>query len=270
MSGCVVIFSGGMNSTVGLYWAKQRFDTVHTLSVDYGQKHTKELTAAEFSAQLARVSHHEVVKLSSDMFYTSSSVICTGREELYNDPNDLRLRHENRLDPDESYIPFLNTHILLIAVQYALKNDLKSVVLCNSLSEFKRYNESSDSYFAALSNLIAETLNIDDIVIERPFGYMSKNMIISMAIDIPGCYNALAFTHTGHDNQYPPIGYDLATIERAAAFENAGTPDPLVIRAWKERRMDLPRGHNYDRFRSDTLFPREQALLDFLNQQKRS
>ena len=269
MSGCVVVFSGGMNSTVGLYWAKQRFDVVHTLSVDYGQKHTKELAAAEFSSRLARVAHHEVVKLPSDMFYTSSSIIGTGREELYNDPNDLRFRHENRLAPDESYIPFLSTHILLIAVQYAITNALKAVVLCNSLSEFKRYNESSNSYFSALSHLISETVD-SDIIIERPFAYMSKNMIISMAIDIPGCYNALAFTHTGHDNQYPPIGYDLATIERAAAFENAGAPDPLVIRAWKERRMDLPRGHNYDRFRSDTLFPREQALLDFLNQQKRS
>jgi len=269
MSGCVVVFSGGMNSTVGLYWAKQRFDVVHTISVDYGQKHMNELTAAKLSARLAGVLHHEFIKLPSDMFYTSSSVIGTGREELYNDPNDLRLRHENRLAPDESYIPFLSTHILLIAVQYAITNDLKAVVLGNSLSEFKRYNESSNSYFISLATLISETVD-SDVIIERPFGYMSKNMIISMAIDIPGCYNALAFTHTGHDNQYPPIGYDLATIERAAAFENAGVADPLVIRAWKERRMDLPRGHNYDRFRSDTLFPREQALLDFLNQQKRS
>ena len=269
MSGCVVIFSGGMNSTVGLYWAKQRFDTVHTLSVNYGQKHDRELDVARASSALARADHHEVITLPREMFYAVSSVIGTGREELYNDSNDLRHRHENRLDPDESYIPFLNTHMLLVAVQYAVSNNLKAVVLCNSLSEFKRYKESSNSYFTALSNLISETIN-SDVIIERPFGYMSKNMIISMAIDIPGCYNALAFTHTGHDNQYPPIGYDLATIERAAAFENAGTPDPLVIRAWKERRMDLPRGHNYDRFRSDTLFPREQALLDFLNQQKRS
>ena len=49
----VLVYSGGMDSTVLLYHLLANGDSVSTLSVDYGQRHRKELIqAAEITTKL--------------------------------------------------------------------------------------------------------------------------------------------------------------------------------------------------------------------------
>ena len=53
MSKCVVLFSGGQDSTTCLYLARVLFDEVVAVSVAYGQRHAAELGAAREVAALA-------------------------------------------------------------------------------------------------------------------------------------------------------------------------------------------------------------------------
>lgn len=43
MNKCLVLFSGGQDSTVCLAWALERFDSVETIGFDYGQRHRVEM-----------------------------------------------------------------------------------------------------------------------------------------------------------------------------------------------------------------------------------
>ncbi len=43
----VITLSGGMDSAVLLYKAAEEFNEVHTVTFDYGQRHDRELIAAE-------------------------------------------------------------------------------------------------------------------------------------------------------------------------------------------------------------------------------
>jgi 7-cyano-7-deazaguanine synthase len=45
MSGALVLFSGGQDSTACLAWALDRFEHVETVGFDYGQRHSAELAA---------------------------------------------------------------------------------------------------------------------------------------------------------------------------------------------------------------------------------
>ncbi len=43
VTSCVVLFSGGLDSTTALVWALARYDRVHALTFDYGQRHRVEV-----------------------------------------------------------------------------------------------------------------------------------------------------------------------------------------------------------------------------------
>ena len=45
--GAIVLFSGGIDSTTALYWARNKFDPVRALVFDYGQQHRIEVAMAK-------------------------------------------------------------------------------------------------------------------------------------------------------------------------------------------------------------------------------
>ena len=64
MSKTVIIFSGGLDSTVLCYKAVSEKLDVHALTIVYGQKHVKEIESAKKSAELLGI-NHKVIDLSS-------------------------------------------------------------------------------------------------------------------------------------------------------------------------------------------------------------
>ena len=57
---CLVVFSGGQDSTTCLFWAKRHFDEVHALSFYYGQKHAQEVEIARAIAADADVAWEQM------------------------------------------------------------------------------------------------------------------------------------------------------------------------------------------------------------------
>ena len=69
----LVIFSGGLDSTVCLYLAKKDFLHVEALSFDYNQKHKIELSKAKRIAKKLEISQ-TIIKISSEIFLGSSLI----------------------------------------------------------------------------------------------------------------------------------------------------------------------------------------------------
>jgi 7-cyano-7-deazaguanine synthase len=91
--------------------------------------------------------------------------------------------------------------------------------------------------------------------------WLTKAESIHYALRLGKCYEALAFTHTSYDGEYPPTGHDHATLLRAKGFEEAGVPDPLLLRAWLEGHIhDLPETPNYGPGTSDYIKRIEKVL----------
>jgi 7-cyano-7-deazaguanine synthase len=109
-----------------------------------------------------------------------------------------------------------------------------------------------DAAAAAITLALGHDLRNSSFKIYAPLMFLSKADSVQLAWSTPGAYEALAFTHTAYSGEYPPVTQDHATVLRASGFEQAGLPDPLIVRAWREGLMTLPPTANYDIVRSST------------------
>jgi 7-cyano-7-deazaguanine synthase len=54
----IVVFSGGQDSTVCLFWAIEKFDEVIAITFDYGQRHANEIECAKEIVKEIGIEHH--------------------------------------------------------------------------------------------------------------------------------------------------------------------------------------------------------------------
>jgi 7-cyano-7-deazaguanine synthase len=116
-------------------------------------------------------------------------------------------------------------------------------------SDTANYPDCRPDFILAFSAMAAAALGRTDIKLYTPLLHLNKAAIVKMARGMPECWEAMAYTHTGYDGNYPPVDNNHANVLRAKGFEEAGYPDPLVLRAHSEGLMELPSTANYDVYR---------------------
>lgn len=253
-SACLVILSGGQDSTTCLFWAKKQFAEVQAVSFDYGQKHIRELDAARVIAKLAGVTKHHVVKVGP---------ILRGRSPLTN-PEEKLETYANATEMEQvigdrvelTFVPMRNALFMVLAANVAVCEGITKLITGVCQADNANYPDCRANYVDSMAHTIQLALGFDKTEPPTPFEIitplmdLSKPGSIMLAINTPGAYHALAFSHTAYDGLYPPVGKDHATTLRAQGFELSGLPDPLVVRAWREGLMALPETPNYDRLRN--------------------
>ena len=243
-SGALVVLSGGQDSTTCLFWARRYFDQVHAITFDYNQRHAREIEAAKTVAAMAGVVSHEVVTLGPILNGTSPLTDPTQGLELYQDHDAMAGIIGDRVE--KTFVPMRNALFLTIAANRAVCLGLEHLVTGVCQADNANYPDCRESFIEAQQVTIREALGETggQFSIHTPLMNMSKAESIRFAGDLDG-YLALAYTHTAYDGQYPPVGKDHASVLRAYGFEQAGVPDPLVIRAVAAGLMPMPSTSNY-------------------------
>jgi 7-cyano-7-deazaguanine synthase len=243
MSKAMVVLSGGQDSTTCLYWAKQKFKEIHAITFNYGQKHSIELDAAVKVAQMADVQTHQFVNIPNLLRGRSPLVNPNEKLEQYTDFQSMDKIIGNRVEL--TFVPMRNAFFLTVAANYALERDIYDLVTGVCQQDNANYPDCRESFIGLQEATINEALGITNFQIHTPLMDLSKAQSIDLAKTFDGCMDALAYSHTAYDGKYPPIGKDHASLLRAQGFLEADTPDPLIVRAWREGLMDLPDSLNY-------------------------
>lgn len=252
----LVVLSGGQDSTTCLYWAIQKFgvENVHAISFDYGQRHHIELESAQIIARIAGISaRHSFVGLPGLLRSTSPLTSDTELDQ-YTDFDQMTEVVGDKVE--KTFVPMRNTLFLTIAANRALEVGAMTIVTGICQADNANYPDCTNAFRNRLQDAFNESLfgspsNAPgkELKIEAPLMWMSKAESVKLALTLPGCLGALGYTHTSYDGKYPPTDNNHANLLRAQGFEEAGVPDPLVVRAWREGLMELPEGKHYDAVR---------------------
>lgn len=246
-SKCLVVLSGGQDSTTCLYWAKKYFDEVHCITFNYGQRHKIEIEAATKIAQMAGCGdRHEIVTMG-DILKGTSPLVSDAPLEQYADHQSLPGGLE------KTFVPMRNQLFLTIAANRAYVLGTTNLVTGVCQEDNGGYPDCTNDFIIAMEEVCdTGTFTGKDgalgaINIHTPLMFLTKAESVHLALELGDeCYKALAYSHTSYDGAYPPTGHDHATLLRAKGFEEAGIPDPLILRAWKEELMSLPTTPNYN------------------------
>jgi len=242
----LVVLSGGQDSTTCLYWAIHKGFEVHAITFDYGQRHRVEIQAACKIAQMAGVGdRHEVVQLGDAILSSTSPLVSDNALEQYPDHQSLPGGLE------KTFVPMRNQLFLTVAANRAYALGCRNLVTGVCQEDSGGYPDCRSDFIEMLEKtcnygtFTGEDGALASLKIHTPLMFMTKADSVHLAKILLGCMEALAYSHTSYDGAYPPIGRDHATLLRAKGFEEAGLPDPLVLRAVSEGVMIKPDTPNY-------------------------
>lgn len=246
----LVVLSGGQDSTTCLYHAKDRYEEVIAITFAYGQRHFKEIEAAQIIAHMAGVQHH---------------VVYTGKVLLSESPllSKLPLRQYHSYGAmieevgdkvENTFVPMRNLFFLTISANWALVLGCGKLITGVSEEDGTNYPDCTSDFIhivEATFNTACQGALSMGFRIETPLINLKKSEIVKLAASLPGCLEALAFSHTSYNGEYPPTDKNHANVLRAQGFLEAGIPDPLIVRAYKEGLIsEFPEGNNYDSLRN--------------------
>lgn len=213
MKQAIVLLSGGQDSTTALFWAMQKFN-VMALSFNYGQRHYIELECACKIASLAKV-HHSVTEVYLDHVFSSLT------SDL-----DINAPHPQNENLPSTFVPGRNLHFILTAATIAYSAGIQDIVLGVCQTDYSGYPDCRDQTIKSIN--VSLNLAMDyQFIIHTPLMWMTKKETVLLAKELPGCMEALAFSHTCYEGEHPPCGECPACKLRAKGFKEASILDPI-------------------------------------------
>lgn len=237
MRKAIIVLSGGQDSTTCLFWAKQKFDELHAITFDYGQRHKVEIEAAKKVAELAGCASHEIVPVPECLVSASP---LTSDNELETYANDKEMEKIIGGRRELTFVPMRNALFLTIAANRAEAVGAQSIVTGVCEMDTANYDDCRKTFLMATELYINSALGHDHrgtpwIKIEAPLIDLDKAQSIHLAENLPGCWEALAYSHTCYAGEVPPCGKCHSCVLRAQGFALAERADPLLERTLPKR-----------------------------------
>ncbi len=168
-----VLLSGGQDSFVCLVWALQNFETVETIGINYGQRHSREL---DYAAKIA--AHFEVRHTVYDIGNFMKAIA----DSTLLDQGDHSHSHPLAANLPASFVPNRNGLFLTIIANHAFRKGEQRINLVTGTCEtdFSGYPDCRDNYIKAKA--VELSLGLDrPVTICTPLMWKNKAKVFEMA-----------------------------------------------------------------------------------------
>lgn len=224
----LVLSSGGVDSTTCVAMAVARFgkENVSTLSVYYGQKHSKELKCASDIAAYYGLAHYEI-DLSCIMQYSKTCALLKGSEvQIQEKSYDEQIRESNGMV--NTYVPFRNGLLLssVAALAVSIYPDEEVSVYLGAHADDAAGNAYADCS-EAFTNAMKQAIYIgtyNKVTVECPLVNWNKSRVVKEGLALNAPYHLTWSCYNGRDKACGKCG---TCIDRLAAFKANGVADPI-------------------------------------------
>lgn len=214
----VILVSGGLDSATTLAIAREQGYQCYGLSVDYGQRHRAELTAARQVAESLGVVEHKILR--ADLTAIGGSALTDA---------DIAVPIQPTTGIPVTYVPARNTVLLALALGWTEVLGARDLFIGVNAVDYSGYPDCRPEFieaFRGLANLATKAgVEGGKFDVHTPLIQMSKAEIIRegnrLGVDFGltvSCYSA------AQDGS--ACGKCESCRLRAAGFAEAGLPDP--------------------------------------------
>ena len=233
MSKALVIFSGGIDSTTALYWAKSKFKEVYAITFFYSQKHSIEVEMAKITAKNAGVKEHFVFEVNLGAFGGSS--LLEGGPEI---PETRDVKEIEERGIPSTYVPFRNGVFIALSASFAESRGITNIVGGWNAVDFSGYPDCREEFLKAMENALnlGTKLGVEGKrwKIHAPLINLSKGEIIKLGLELGADYSYSVSCYRG--GEVPCMRCD-SCILRAKGWEEAGVEDHLIQRLKREGKI---------------------------------
>ena len=222
----LVLVSGGVDSTTCLGMAVKEYgsENVVGLSIFYGQRHDKEIKAADAVCEHYNV-EHITLDLSTMFQFSDCTLLQHSDGEI---PEESYAEQLAKTDgkPVSTYVPFRNGLFLSSASTIALSKGCSKIYYGAHSDDAagNAYPDCSEAFNNAMNTAIYEGSG-KQLTIEAPFINLTKAQVVKKGLEIGVPYELTWSCYEGHEKACGKCG---TCIDRKAAFELNGTTDPIA------------------------------------------
>ncbi|MFL1731531.1 7-cyano-7-deazaguanine synthase QueC [Moraxella oculi] len=215
----IVLFSGGLDSTTCLYWAKANFKEITAISFRYGQRHSSELIAAQKITQRLGVNHRII----------DIDIAWLGGSALTDQSIDVPNYDANSNAVPVTYVPARNTIFLSYALAVAEVMGANHIVIGVSSVDFSGYPDCRPDFIQAFEHL-ANLATVagragNQLSVVAPLQYLSKAQTLELGLSLGVDYGQTVSCYQADADGHACGVCDSCSLRRQG-FIDAGVNDP--------------------------------------------
>lgn len=225
----LVLSSGGIDSTTCLALAIKKYgvNNVISVSIDYGQKHNKELICAKEISEFYGI-EHITLNLKEIFKYSNNALMQNSTKKVPKDSYAEQLRKTEIVD---TYVPFRNGLFLSAISSLALainNNERTDIYIGVHLDDAagRAYADCTKEFIETISKAISLG-TYEKIKIITPFVYSNKAEIVRVGLNLKAPYHLTWSCYQGGEKQ---CGECATCIDRKEAFKKNEAIDPVAYK----------------------------------------
>lgn len=219
---CVLLLSGGLDSSVLLAALREAGWTVHALTVVYGQRHAHEIACATEQARGRGCTHHEILKMPESLFAGSALT-----DETVDVPMDRPEREVTGGTIPATYVPARNLVFLSMATAWAESLNVRDVFIAVNAIDYSGYPDCRPQFVRAFGQAAGLGTGIG-VRVHAPMQEMTKAQIVRAGVALKVDFARTSSCYRP-DEQGRACGRCDSCLLRGKGFAQAGVTDPVPV-----------------------------------------